>query len=169
MSNPNKNKGKNWERDVAKYLTSLFGVNFMRIQNSGAFIGNSNLYRAGNMTHEQIVSVEGDINCPKILENIRIECKFYQKIAWKCLFNSDGESNLNKWIEQSKIGTKPLWLICFKINNSGSFVLFDKTLMSNMNLGCNYLVYRDNYIVCELNKFFELNKEKLIEIGGKHE
>ena len=50
MANPQKNKGKNFERFVAKHLSSVFDLNFERIPNSGAFTGGKNVSRASKLT-----------------------------------------------------------------------------------------------------------------------
>ena len=61
MSNKSKIKGKSWERDVANFLTKLYNEPFLRVPNSGAFVGGYNIYRTQTMTEQQVKSFKGDI------------------------------------------------------------------------------------------------------------
>jgi len=39
MPSKSKNKGSSFERDIAKLLSETFGESFIRVTNSGAYIG----------------------------------------------------------------------------------------------------------------------------------
>ena len=114
--NANKNKGKNFERFVAKHLTNVFGLNFERVPASGSFTGGKNVVRVDKLTDEQLLLCDGDIIVPKELSHICFECKWYKELSWNKLFKNEGESHLNKWIEQTEITSKPLWFVIFRIN-----------------------------------------------------
>ena len=45
MPSPQKAKGSSWERDVAKFLTTLYGETFIRAPGSGAYVGGVNTKR----------------------------------------------------------------------------------------------------------------------------
>ena len=78
MGNKNKNKGKSFERQICKILSDIFGLNFQRIPNSGAFVGGSNIDRYDKLTEEQRLLADGDIIVPKELSHISMECKSYK-------------------------------------------------------------------------------------------
>ena len=80
MSNHNKNKGKSYERQLAKQLTSVFQLNFNRVPNSGAFIGGKNINRAQNLSEQQILLMSGDIIVPEQLAHVDFEFKFYKEL-----------------------------------------------------------------------------------------
>jgi len=162
MSNANKNKGKSFEREFAKHLTSVFNLPFNRIPNSGAFLGGQNAYRESQVSIEQSLSCYGDIIVPIELKNFSFENKFYQKLAWQKLFDKDGEAKLNKWIEQAKQGSRKYWFVVFKINNMGCYVVFDKNI--SYNIGTNYLIYKNEYCIVSMDKFFENNKDFMLSI-----
>ena len=39
MTAKSRNKGKSWEREAAKFLSDLYCKSFVRVVNSGAFVG----------------------------------------------------------------------------------------------------------------------------------
>ena len=43
--NKSKTKGKTWERDVVLFLSDLYKQSFIRVPNSGAYVGGKNEYR----------------------------------------------------------------------------------------------------------------------------
>ena len=45
MTSKSKTKGKSWERDVCNFLTELYNDSFIRVPNSGAYVGGKNEYR----------------------------------------------------------------------------------------------------------------------------
>jgi len=169
MSNANKNKGKGWERELAKHLSKVTGKSFTRVPNSGAFVGGKNFFRTETLSKEQIGMFEGDLITPKEWDHVRFECKFYKKMAWAKLFAPEGESQMNKWIEQVSQGTRPYWFLCFKINNIGRFVLFLDNVKYIYQNSLYYFIppKTDNistthYPPCKIvsmDTFFELNKD----------
>jgi len=166
MANKNKNKGKTFERQFAKHLTTVFGLSFNRVPNSGAFIGGQNFFRTKQLSNEQNLLFSGDVIVPIELKNFTFECKFYKKLGWQKLFDNEGESQLNKWIEQAKNDiSRKYWFVLFKINNMGGYVVFDKNLMSKYNCGTNYLIYKNDYCIISLDNFFEKNKDLILEMG----
>jgi hypothetical protein len=162
MSNKNKNKGKGWERELAKHLSQITGLSFVRVPNSGAFVGGKNQFRTNQLSQEQQLLMNGDIIMPIEWKDVTIECKFFKKIGWQKLFDSEGESNLNKWIEQVEVCNKPLWFICFKINNNGSYILFKESSLKLFKYS-NSLRYKKDYVIVSLDNFFEENKEVITQ------
>mgnify|MGYP003421272795 CR=1 FL=1 len=87
-----KNKGSGWERDVAKFLTEIFGYTFIRnIAGSGAFVGGKNSFRKNILTEEQLQFCMGDIAVPTEMKKMCIECKFYKEFPFHhFLINESG-------------------------------------------------------------------------------
>jgi len=49
MSTKGKAKGNTGERKIADFLTGLYGQKFIRVPNSGAFLGGSNRFRKASL------------------------------------------------------------------------------------------------------------------------
>ena len=50
--NKSKTKGKTWERDVVLFLSELYKQSFIRVPNSGAYVGGKNEYRKAYLSEE---------------------------------------------------------------------------------------------------------------------
>ena len=159
--NNNKNKGKSYERQLAKHLTKVFGFNFERVPNSGAFVGGKNIARAQKLSQNQLLSSSGDIMTPEQLAHVDFECKFYKDLAFNSLFNNC--EIVNKWISQASTTTKDVWFLCIKINHKGEYLIFYKKhtkLLQHLN---TFLLYKDAYVITSLDNFFENNKQIIID------
>jgi len=100
MASKSKEKGKRYERQVAEFLSKQFNTSFVRVPNSGAFVGGKNSKRRNTLTESQTKSFKGDIIPPENW-NIVIECKNYEKISGGLTAIIKGESvQLNKWIKE---------------------------------------------------------------------
>jgi len=159
--NNNKNKGKSYERQLAKQLTEIFGFNFERVPNSGAFIGGKNIVRAAKLSNNQLLAASGDIMTPDELSHVDFECKFYKELAFSSLF--DNCEILNKWVEQARHTVKTIWFLCIKINHKGEFIVFDKKHTKLYNDTDTFLTYRNNNIFIKGEGFFLKNKQLIIE------
>ena len=51
MSSKSKNKGNNWEREVANNLSTLYKESFIRVPSSGAYVGGKNNVRKIGRAH----------------------------------------------------------------------------------------------------------------------
>ena len=165
MPSKSKTKGNSFERDVCKYLNKLTGLNFTRVPNSGAYIGGSNQNRVGALTDAQVQIFDGDIITPDEFNDWSLECKFYKSFAWKKLFQPDGEAQLNGWIEQSKITSKPYWMLFFKINNAGQYCVMDKRKIKafKFKLPPCTMTYRTNYLIMDMKLFLEENYGRIMQ------
>lgn len=168
MASKSKTKGKTFERELCSILNKITSLNWNRVPNSGAYTGGLNSFRNSILSKEQIDLFEGDIIAPKEFNHIRFECKFYKDIGWSKLFNKDGESKLNSWIEQSEQGTKPYWLLLFKINNNGIYIVYDNTKLQ-FNNNHNVLIYKNKYNIIPITDFFENNIQYLQKLGTTNE
>ena len=61
MPSPQKAKGSGFEREIAKYLSELYGESFIRAPGSGAYVGGKNQSRTQVLHEGQIRSFKGDI------------------------------------------------------------------------------------------------------------
>jgi len=160
--NSSKNKGKVYERIVADHLSKITNLSFLRVPNSGAYVGKSNFFRTEHLSPEQIGMFEGDIITPKEWNHVRIECKWYKDFGWHQLFDASGEPTLNKWIAQAETGTRPYWFLCFKINRAGEFVVYGESLFKYISQFPVFMEYsptgsNKRYRISSMTNFFEIN------------
>lgn len=159
MANYNKNKGKSFERELAKHLTSVFGLNFNRVPNSGAFTGGKNFFRTAQLTQAQQLLTVGDIIPPEQLSSFSWECKFYQDFPFNTIFSEN--TTLDKWIEQAKCPDRN-WFLVFKINHAGAFVVFNPAeSIPIYKITGNYAFYK-GCVIQQMEGFFEANKEMML-------
>ena len=64
MGSKSKTKGSSWEREVATHLSELYKASFIRVPNSGAYIGGKNTVRKEFLHEGQIRMMKGDIIPP---------------------------------------------------------------------------------------------------------
>lgn len=162
MPSKSKTKGNGFEREICKYLSELTDLNFTRVPNSGAFLGGKNQVRVGNLTEGQTQVFDGDIITPDEWKDWSLECKFYKDFAWKKLFQPEGVAQLNGWIEQAKVTSKPYWLLIFKINNAGAYcVLHEETVDKfGFHLPECVMHYRNDYVIVDMKLFLSENHER---------
>lgn len=127
MPNPQKDKGKRFEREVAKLLTDTFNKPFMRVQNSGAFTGGKNQQRTKTMSATQIKGQRGDIIPPDEYEWV-IECKNHKEFSTGFAGIIAGENKkLNGWLDEvladSENGKIP-YTLAFKITGQTANIFF---------------------------------------------
>ena len=159
--NYNKEKGKAYERKVAKHLSKIFELSFTRTPNSGAYVGGANAFRMKTLSDSQILLTEGDIIVPDEIRNLKIECKARKKFLFHKLFSDN--KDINDWIKQAKgESNDKIWFLLIKVNNYGEYICFDQQLFETFTFD-NFLVYDDVVIVSYTN-FFENNKEVLLDI-----
>lgn len=154
-----KKKGKVGEAHIAKLLTKVTGQKWMRIPNSGAFVGKSNRRRLIEMSRGQITAALGDIFPPDNLKyRFVVESKFYKTFAIDKLDSGKVPAKLKEWVEENeydcisalmiKDTQKHLGLIYIRINNTTPFLVgnidyIQKELGIKLNLS-------------EQNRIFEL-------------
>ena len=168
MGNKSKNIGKGFERDIANQLTAFFKLPFQRVPNSGGFVGGSNYTRMASMSGSQILLTRGDIIVPDEMPRLMIECKKRNSIAYHQFMHIDGSKEINSWIDQCLVDVEhsdvSIFLLVFKSNNVGKFVLFDA---GKLNPGTNYVCYSYNnraFWITEFDeRFLEANKETFLK------
>lgn len=164
MPSRGKNKGNAGERKIADFLSTLYGQKFIRVPNSGAFLGQSNSFRKQTMDAGQIATFKADLIPPSNMRKLVIESKFYSDFPFNNLIKNSPIPLLDKWIEQSKVSSDPgdFWVVVFRINHKGCFAVFDNTLAEKFKIR-NYARYQDN-IVTDFEDFFNDNKEEIFKI-----
>jgi len=168
MTCKQKNKGNSWERDLCKILGEVLGGNFQRVPTSGAFTGGMNSFRKGFLSENQQKLFKGDIIPPDHITKLVVECKFYSQFAWNKLLCNAGEDakQLDKWIEQTieSANEGDFWIVAIKINNMGSFVVFEEKYAKDFQLS-NRFIYK-TFILTDLKSFLNTNKEKILKISA---
>lgn len=162
MPNKQKNKGKSYERAICKHLSTVFGLNFERIPNSGSFTGGKNFYRAAKLSPEQLLLTDGDIIVPSELSFVSIECKNHKNLSFPSFFT--GSAKLDEWIEQAKSSKRLLWLLIYHVNSVGDFIVFDLDWYNTFKMPVNYMVYKKECIIISSKNFFEDNKDILLNL-----
>ena len=167
-----KDKGKSGERELCKILEGVFGGSFIRVPNSGAFVGGKNVFRKESLTNEQNKLTTGDIITPDFMPKFVLESKFYKDFPFHALLGTKPIPLLDGWIQQNLDCVDPddFWLVCFKINRKGWFGVFEEKYLSQMNLQ-NYSIYyckgKNKYIIVDLMTLLENNKELILELTKK--
>lgn len=146
MTNASKAKGNAAERELCKIFGNKFNETFIRVPNSGAFIGGLNNKRAKTLSTNQKEIMSNDIIPPECFPNCALECKFYKDFSFNMLMDPKGYAQLNEWIDQVNISgidmEKSFPMICFKINNKGWHIVVWSDKIKSLDLkGLNYNVY----------------------------
>jgi hypothetical protein len=169
LPSPQKAKGNSWERTVAKFLTETHGASFLRVPNSGAFIGGNNSARIGSLDAGQIKSFRGDIIPPETWKRINIEAKSRQIIGWHQILSGSCK-DLDSWIAQCMTVHQldDFTVIFFKIDRQGQFVAVRLADNQEILKPKNYLLYttsaQGTWLISELNNFWNLNKSIIEKI-----
>lgn len=164
MTSRQKSKGNAFERQVADHLSKIFNLNFERVPNSGAFTGGKNITRYNTLSNAQKLIYDGDILVPDELSNFKIECKSYKDFSFHGLFSQNKQ--LDDWISQAEVDFK-LWFLIFKINNKGSYVVFDKNMWKSVSYSGCYTNYKSYYVI-PMNGFFERNANTFLKMNIKY-
>jgi hypothetical protein len=118
-----KRKGSSWERDIANHLSELYKEKFIRVQNSGAFVGGKNASRKQTLDEGQIRSLKGDIVPPSSWIHFNCEAKSYADFPFHQLFQGHVKI-LETWIDQCMevADQDDVNLLIMKFNRKGKYV-----------------------------------------------
>jgi Holliday junction resolvase len=171
MPSPQKAKGSSWERDVAVYLSNLYGESFIRAPGSGAYIGGSNTHRKEYLDEGQIRTFKGDIVPGKSFPRLNIECKSYKDFPFNLLYTSECKV-LDAWLDQllAPADATDINILAMKFNRKGKFIAYEHKHRL-INYGNNYTVYKNSqkhhgpWIILEFNTFWQLNKQTIKELS----
>ena len=166
MPSKGKAKGNGWEREVAASLTELYGEPFVRVPNSGAFIGGKNAHRKRNLSEEQIRGFKGDIIPGPSFSKLNIEGKFYADFPFHQVLQGSCKQ-LDQWLDQllTSADKDDINILAMKFNRKGAFIAFEKSHLPNFNPSDNHLIYHNHqtthgeWIITEYEKFWQMNAD----------
>lgn len=165
MASKSKQKGSSWERDICKIMGEELGGNWMRVPNSGAFIGKSNQFRKANMDDNQIKLAKGDIIPPDDYKHINIEAKSYNEIAFHQIIDGCCKQ-LDNWIEQTEQVAEynDFSMTIFKITRRGSWIAFTYDIFDRFEMN-SYVIYNKKYVITDFISFIKNNKSLIQHIA----
>ena len=158
VTRKSKNKGKSYERDVANFLSELYGESFTRVPYSGAFVGGQNIKRTATLSEDQTRGYKGDIHPGPSFPKLVIEAKNYAEFSWPSLALNKTSAQLDDWIQQAIDSCEPgdVWLLCIKITRQGQFVLWDPNMWDMRDSGGNH--YKQ-YVYKEYDQFWKAHSD----------
>ena len=164
MTSRSKSKGNSWEREVAKFLSDLYNESFVRVPNSGAYIGGANTKRKEMLHEGQIRSFKGDIIPGQSFPKFNCECKSYSDFGFHQLFQGDCKQ-LNTWIDQllDVADSGDFNILFMKFNRKGKFVAVEFDNHHDLPLFVEYHMlyqYKDKrWAIMDYDRFWKLNKD----------
>jgi hypothetical protein len=168
MPSKSKSKGSSWERDVAKYMSDLYQDHFVRVPNSGAFIGGANTHRKQSLSENQIKNFKGDIVPPDSWSNFNAEAKNYADFPFHLVLTGNCKQ-LDAWLEQLMAVADPndLNILFIKVTRKGKFI----ALQSKYTWITDQFMYytsqkHGDWIIVDFDHFFKHNKDLLKTYSG---
>lgn len=166
MPSKAKSKGNSSERETCKILSECFGGNFIRVPNSGAFLGGFNKFRKDNMDEYQKNTFKGDIITPENMKRLVIENKFYKDFPFHLLIRNEPLPILDKWIEQllEPLDLDDFPFLVMKFNRKGYFLAIRKKDIENFKIK-NYISYmykNEEFYIVDFIDFIYENKDKIL-------
>ena len=168
MPSPQKAKGSGYEREVAKFLSELYGESFIRAPGSGAYVGGKNQARTQFLHEGQIRSFKGDIVPGQSFSKMNAECKFYADFPWHLLLTGECKQ-LDSWLAQllDVEDTDDLNILFMKFNRKGQYVAVQGKLTWKAD---NCLFYSSptygDWVIMEHTSFFKNNAELVKKYSG---
>jgi hypothetical protein len=161
MPSPQKQKGSSFERDVAQYLSKLYGESFIRAPGSGAYVGGKNQSRTEFLHEGQIRSFKGDIVPGQSFVKFNAECKSYADFPFHLVLTGECKQ-LNSWLDQLMAVAEPndVNILFMKFNRKGKFVCVQSKLtwITDQFLYYTSDKYND-WILIEFDHFWKHNKD----------
>lgn len=170
MPSKSKAKGNSAELELCKFFHEVFGGSFIRVPNSGAYIGGKNAFRREFLSEGQVRHAKGDIIPPGFMPKFVIESKFYADFPFHSLMTAGKVSQLDSWIDQTLdcVETGDNYYVAFKINRKGWFIVFPENTSTNYTIG-NHCVYNNDkgkFIVTDLKEFVMANKDAILKLSA---
>jgi len=134
MPSPSKNKGNSFEREIADFLTKLYGEKFIRAPGSGAYVGGKNTSRKEFLHEGQIRTFKGDIIPGLSFPKFNGECKSYKEFPFHQFFTGHIKL-LESWISQCmEVADEGDFNIIFmKFNRKGTYVAVQSSIGYKFN------------------------------------
>ena len=171
MPSASKNKGSSFEREIAKFLTDLYGESFIRAPGSGAYVGGKNQSRKEFLHEGQIRSFKGDIVPGQSFNKFNAECKSYADFPFHLLLTGECKV-LDGWIKQlmDVAETDDCSVLYMKFNRKGKFIAVQSKFTW---VADNFIHYNSDstgeWIIMEFDHFFRLNKDLLKIYSGSND
>ena len=168
MPSPQKAKGSGFEREIAKYLSELYGESFIRAPGSGAYIGGKNQSRTQILHEGQIRSFKGDIVPGQTFTKMNVECKFYADFPFHLLLSGECKV-IDAWLAQLMDVADPddCNILFMKFNRKGRYVAIQSKLTWVTD---NFVYYTHpklgDWIIMEFDTFFTHNSKLLKAYSG---
>jgi hypothetical protein len=168
MTSTAKQKGNSYEREIAKFLSDLYGESFIRAPGSGAYVGGKNAQRRQFLHEGQVRSFKGDIVPGQSFPRLNAECKSYKDFPFHQLFTGE-VGILDKWIEQCMaVADRDDFNILFmKFNRKGKYVAFEnkprdhlKLSTLKLNTETNSLNHTETNSIFNLKNFITYDSKK---------
>jgi len=168
MPSPSKNKGSSFEREVAKFMSDLYGESFIRAPGSGAYIGGKNQSRTQVLHEGQIRSFKGDIVPGQSFPKFNAECKSYADFPFHQLFSGECKV-LDGWIDQMMDveDEGDLNILFMKFNRKGRFVVVQTKLTWVTDQFMYYTSKKHgDWLILDFDLFFKHNKDLIKAYSG---
>lgn len=169
MPSPSKAKGSSFEREVAKYLSNLYGESFIKAPGSGAYTGGSNSQRKQFLHEGQIRNFKGDIVPGQSFPHFNAEAKFYADFPFHQLFSDCAQ--LEVWLDQliTASDSGDLNILFMKFNRKGKFIAVQAKL--DWIKDCNHFIYKSpslgDWLIYELETFFNCNNVQVKQFSQR--
>lgn len=161
MPSKSKIKGSGYEREVAKSLSETYNEPFVRVPNSGAYVGGINNHRKNFLDSNQTKSFKGDIIAPDTWLKFNCECKSYKDFPFHLLYSGDCKQ-LDSWLEQllDVCDEGDLNVLFMKFNRIGQYIAVEPKHTWILD---NYTFYSSkkygDWLITDKESFFVNNKE----------
>jgi len=168
MPSPQKAKGSGFEREVARFLSDLYGESFIRVPNSGAYIGGKNKERKQVLHEGQVRSFKGDIIPGQSFTKLNAECKSYADFPFNLAVTGECKV-LEGWLNQMMGVAEPddLNVLFMKFNRKGRFAAIETKYDWTVKNFLHYSSIKHNdWIITDFDNFFELNKDLFKALCG---
>lgn len=168
MPSPQKNKGSGFEREIAKFLTDLYGESFIRAPGSGAYVGGKNQERKQVLHEGQIRSFKGDIVPGPSFHKMNAECKFYKDFPFHLMLSGECKQ-LDSWLDQLLDASDEgdCNVLFMKFNRIGRYIAVEPKLSWVID---NFTFYASkeygDWVITEFDSFFKNNAELLKTYSG---
>lgn len=156
-------KGSSYERELANFMSKLYGESFIRAPFSGAYVGGTNSYRKNILSENQSKSYKGDIIPPDSWVNFNAEAKSYSEFPFHLVLTGECKQ-LNKWIAQllDVADSDDINILFMKINRKGQYVCVQSkyTWVADQFLYYSSKTHGD-WLIVEFDLFWKFNKDLL--------
>ena len=168
MPSPQKQKGSNFEREIAIFLSKTYSESFIRAPGSGAYVGGKNQVKKQVLHEGQIRSFKGDIVPGQSFPNFNAECKSYADFPFHLVLIGNCKI-LDNWLQQMLDASDKhdLNILFLKFNRKGKFVCIPSkyTWITDQFLYYTSKNHGD-WLIIEFEHFFNLNKDLVKTYSG---